>query len=66
MLKSDGGIVAPLAGAWIEIRGPQGEQGEVGSLPSRERGLKLRIQHLEPWGQKVAPLAGAWIEIASG
>ena len=56
--------VAPLAGAWIEISLfaillPV----LVGSLPSRERGLKyLLIPHLVR-NLCVAPLAGAWIEI---
>ena len=57
--------VAPLAGAWIEIReeviAPISKRQ---SLPSRERGLKLSHP---PWmlhRQDVAPLAGAWIEIA--
>ena len=39
----------------------------IGSLPSRERGLKLYPSH--PWTaeEDVAPFAGAWIEIkASG
>ena len=34
-------IVAPLAGAWIEIEvSLQRELAEIRSLPSRERGLK--------------------------
>ena len=32
--------VAPLAGAWIEIDGKCRRNTAVGSLPSRERGLK--------------------------
>ena len=32
--------VAPLAGAWIEIDGKCRSNTAVGSLPSRERGLK--------------------------
>ena len=34
--------VAPLAGAWVEIYGNSGRTGLEMSLPSRERGLKLR------------------------
>ena len=55
-------MVAPLAGAWIEI-------GEIGlglgseSLPSRERGLKLISLIFLYRFEEVAPLAGAWIEI---
>ena len=38
----------------------------IGSLPSRERGLKS--QQFHQWESEcwVAPLAGAWIEILSG
>ena len=34
-------IVAPLAGAWIEISAFRGSRLSIASLPSRERGLKL-------------------------
>ena len=34
--------VAPLVGAWIEITSPYGVNLLIGSLPSWERGLKLR------------------------
>ena len=37
--KSEG-IVAPLAGAWIEIVKAKVNMDNVVSLPSRERGLK--------------------------
>ena len=57
-------VVAPLAGAWIEIVGfAFGLMMATMSLPSRERGLKsvaipgILVEIL------VAPLAGAWIEI---
>ena len=56
--------VAPLAGAWIEIRQKETRRRRVWSLPSREHGLKyVRIGILKH-GLKVVPLAGAWIEIA--
>ena len=32
--------VAPLAGAWIEIKGEELSSNQSKSLPSRERGLK--------------------------
>ena len=57
--------VAPLAGAWIEIRCLYYGARRLGeSLPSRERGLKWSCsQHVKGQGL-VAPLAGAWIEIS--
>ena len=58
--------VAPLAGAWIEIKETAVHIAEsLLSLPSRERGLKFRASYLENMQFRVAPLAGAWIEIAS-
>ena len=33
-------VVAPLAGAWIEILNLQFSDGRIESLPLRERGLK--------------------------
>ena len=33
------------------------------SLPSRERGLKLKNQYPHTYDHFVAPFAGAWIEI---
>ena len=56
-------MVAPFAGAWIEILELKEEAVLQMSLPSRERGLKLhrRIQVVE--FVNVAPFAGAWIEI---
>ena len=55
--------VAPLAGAWIEISLVYRSYAAAGSLPSRERGLKLETNVAEYKAGKVAPLAGAWIEI---
>ena len=40
-VRSIAGNVAPLAGAWIEIRAYEGGGDRMGSLPLRERGLKL-------------------------
>ena len=57
------GLVAPLAGAWIEIgKSTLKEHELVESLPSRERGLKFERRR-SCLSRKVAPLAGAWIEI---
>ena len=55
--------VAPLAGAWIEILYPSVMHSKSGSLPSRERGLKLPSRYTLQFRSPVAPLAGAWIEI---
>ena len=58
-----GRIVAPFAGAWIEIPFTLHGKLKIVSLPSRERGLKS--VNAEEIGNAcyVAPFAGAWIEI---
>ena len=57
-------VVAPLAGAWIEIEMSEGVTCiQVRSLHSRERGLKSTGAQLLPFEVGVAPLAGAWIEM---
>ena len=56
-------IVAPFAGAWIEILIRTNKPLILASLPSRERGLKLYDGTIESAGGYVAPFAGAWIEI---
>ena len=59
-------LVAPLAGAWIEMARNLAQQAlHNPSLPSRERGLKSVYSCRSPSLVKVAPLAGAWIEIFS-
>ena len=63
-LISSSSLVAPLVGAWIEIAGIRTvELSRGSSLPSWERGLKLK--HMDPafFPDLVAPLVGAWIEI---
>ena len=57
-------MVAPLAGAWIEISRAVNAVVSSGSLPLRERGLKYKLKYGMMTGMLVAPLAGAWIEIA--
>ena len=58
------GLVAPHAGAWIEIFGWSAViRLGCGSLPMRERGLKYLLVHDVDGGFRVAPHAGAWIEI---
>ena len=56
-------LVAPFAGAWIEIFDKKVLRVLVLSLPSRERGLKLTQKELLGRIGDVAPFAGAWIEI---
>ena len=57
-------IVAPCAGAWIEICLPCGVAlYRATSLPVRERGLKWIDLLLPACVYLVAPCAGAWIEI---
>ena len=58
-------MVAPFTGAWIEILGFAVQMnGEIVSLPSRERGLKFDLIHAPAAKHYVAPFTGAWIEIA--
>ena len=40
-LRVLGSLVAPFAGAWIEIHSACESDNECWSLPSRERGLKF-------------------------
>ena len=57
-------IVAPLAGAWIEMPlATQAAYALTASHPSRVRGLKFNSIALFLHSNAVAPLAGAWIEI---
>ena len=56
-------MVAPFAGAWIEIIPPAMISKPQASLPSRERGLKLLCPLVVVWYTLVAPFAGAWIEM---
>ena len=55
--------VAPFAGAWIEMNYQHDQRLAFGSLPSRERGLKLMELDEKFCDVIVAPFAGAWIEI---
>ena len=56
-------IVAPFAGAWIEIKVKGHDGNSLKSLPSRERGLKFQKSYIPVHMTIVAPFAGAWIEI---
>ena len=55
--------VAPLAGAWVEIRKQSCSLYSAGSLPLRERGLKYPMPSIQGNDFLVAPLAGAWVEM---
>ena len=56
-------LVAPHAGAWIEILIETVRQAPgLPSLPMRERGLKC-LRRFDEITNRVAPHAGAWIEI---
>ena len=55
--------VAPFAGAWIEMTTVKNDLPYLRSLPSRERGLKLRKLKFDEYLPEVAPFAGAWIEM---
>ena len=57
-------MVAPLAGAWIEMSPlTVGPWSHGPSHPSRVRGLKCFVPLIIGMELMVAPLAGAWIEI---
>ena len=56
-------VVAPFAGAWIEILQKLIINVSNASLPSRERGLKSNNSRTEALSCIVAPFAGAWIEM---
>ncbi len=64
-LSCAGSGVAPLAGAWIETASTMARRMAGSSLPSRERGSKLRRCRGCAMDTRVAPLAGAWIETCS-
>ena len=57
-------VVAPYAGAWIEICFHRLKRQPSGSLPTRERGLKWLSLLVLVLSFYVAPNAGAWIEIS--
>ena len=56
-------LVAPLVGAWIEIKNRGAWTMRKLSLLSWERGLKSKQEDLHDVNTNVAPLVGAWIEI---
>ena len=58
-------MVAPFAGAWIEIMDLLTDMICIVSLPSRERGLKFFVIVTPIASRSVAPFAGAWIEICN-
>ncbi len=58
-------MVAPRAGAWVEIVQRRGAERLPVSRPVRARGLKFDGGHLK-MKEEVAPRAGAWVEILVG
>ena len=55
--------VAPYVGAWIETASITSSSGSgAASLPTWERGLKLRLYQPCALQFSVAPYVGAWIE----
>ena len=48
-------MVAPFTGAWIEIPWREANHRGHVSLPSRERGLKLRLSPAEVFAEKSLP-----------
>ena len=61
--KSFPASVAPLVGAWIEIRCIPVVRPFYRSLPLWERGLKSPYNAIAAAASDVAPLVGAWIEM---
>ena len=58
-----GRIVAPLAGAWLEIQVVKDNWLPVLVAPLAGAWIEIIGFELHPEHEKVAPLAGAWIEI---
>ena len=57
-------LVAPHAGAWIEINRKKVKSLKAGASPlTQGRGLKYNGKHRTQTERNVAPHAGAWIEI---
>ena len=54
--------VAPLAGAWIEIRGAVGRAERSGVAPLAGAWIEIMAERLLAGRKTVAPLAGAWID----
>ena len=63
-VEGDKSTVTPLAGVWIEITSNIGTNlVALLSLPSRECGLKWKVENAVERKEIVTPLAGVWIEI---
>ena len=56
-------IVAPLAGAWIEIVGTLVQDDLESVAPLAGAWIEIHVIFVMPQRKTVAPLAGAWIEI---
>ena len=60
---SDPDDVAPLAGAWIEIRKQFEENCILTVAPLAGAWIEMSVVNLNEITSPVAPLAGAWIEM---
>ena len=56
-------VVAPLAGAWIEICEQIADLNEYSVAPLAGAWIEIELSETEKNYLLVAPLAGAWIEI---
>ena len=56
-------LVAPLAGAWIEIARGFRKSKFKNVAPLAGAWIEIGIEYSAGYIQQVAPLAGAWIEI---
>ena len=59
-------LVAPLAGAWIEISLEDAKEKVEKVAPLAGAWIEISLEDAKEKVEKVAPLAGAWIEIGSG
>ena len=58
-------MVAPLAGAWVEMSNSVLKKPEYIVAPLAGAWVEIAIQSCTPKFNSVAPLAGAWVAIIS-
>ena len=56
-------VVAPFAGAWIEISGYWIGNTSIGVAPFAGAWIEISVKAVNDYIESVAPFAGAWIEI---
>ena len=66
MDRLDHMIVAPFAGAWIEIKRDPRFNGKLGVAPFAGAWIEIAYDVFVENFKAVAPFAGAWIEIIKG